>query len=503
MNGIFERHDRYNFEAKIDYTLDLGRRENKYFLSFYFFIPKSLKVTRKNYAKEDFYTDMYTYIRFRNPRFTLAEILDASNRRSPLWQIRSNIDILRNAVSSEVIDRKIVYELRMLGTILRTCLKAEVMALIRIMLAGRKNGFSDIDRRINDFMANIREFDRCFEVLGEELSVLDISRELKETYSFALDLISLDLQSNLTLLMEPYRKRKGKVSKKLSEEIISIIEAKKRQRSARESPLVRRPESTNEDFTYWESILKKYFQGVLYLEIRDKDIKEKALHFFYAVAAGVAMFLSLVLGFWIGGRFSNEFSMSFILALVFAYIVKDRTKDIIRNYSNRIIRMLLHDHKFEIIDPLTGENIGLVRESVHFSSPADLPPEVLRERISGHMTLIESQGKPEEIMVYQKEVVLDTRKISSLHTRHRDINDIIRFNIRKFIQYADDPFHFDKVWDQVSGKVRRLRCAKVYHLNLIIRLETVETAKEKKQVVFKHVRVILNQDGILRMAESP
>jgi hypothetical protein len=210
-------------------------------------------------------------------------------------------------------------------------------------------------------------------------------------------------------------------------------------------------------------------------------------------------------------RFSNEQSTSFIIAIVAAYIIKDRTKDIIRNYSNSILRLFFPDRKFVIEDPLSRTSIGIVRESMNFLSLREVPREVLRERSSGHMTRIEEEGKPEEILVYHKVVTLETRKISRSHTRHRDIDDIIRFNVRKLIQYADDSFHFDKVWDPRAKKIKRIKCAKVYHLNLIIRMETLADqgkrklrlarAHEKKMIIFKHVRVILNQDGIVRMSE--
>jgi hypothetical protein len=247
------------------------------------------------------------------------------------------------------------------------------------------------------------------------------------------------------------------------------------------------------------------------LTIRDKDSTGNAQHLFYGIAAGIAMFLSVVLGYWIGMRFSSEQSTSFIVAIVAAYIIKDRTKDIIRAYSNNLLRRFFPDRKFVIEDHLTKKGIGTVRESMHFLSLGDLPAEVLQERSSGHMTRIEEEGKPEEVLVYQKTVTLDTRKISRQHTRQRDIDEIIRFNVRKMVEYADDAFHFDKVWDPHLKKIKKIKCAKVYHLNLIIRLETLadqsrkklslSKGQEKKQIIFKHVRVILNQAGIVRMAE--
>jgi hypothetical protein len=501
MYGMFERHDRYNFEAKINYTLDPRQSKNKYFLTFYFFVPKSLNATRRNYSKNDFYTDMHTYIRFQNPRFTLAELLDKCNTRSPLCQITGNIENLRRDASSKQINHKLIYEFRMFGTIFRASVKGEVFNFIRTIRQEDKTGSKNLDRELDEFLTKLREIDRQFESLERDLDIPGTSRELQETYTFARDLVSLELQNNLTLLLSVYRKRRGKQTRKTVDAFISLIENNRIQRRSRNSHLIRQEESLNEDFTYWEGILKKYFQGVLYLTVRDKDTRGKAQHLLYGIAAGIAMFLSILLGYWIGMRFSNEQSTSFIVAIVVAYIIKDRTKDIIRNYSNTILRRFFPDHKFVIEDPLSGRSIGTVRESMRFLFPRQVPEEVLRERSSGHMTRVEKEGKPEEVFVYEKEVVIDTEKVSKRHTRHRDINDIIRFNVRKLIQYADDSFHFDKLWDSRAKKIKRIKCAKVYHLNLIIRLEILAAPREKKQIVFKHVRVILNQEGIVRTSE--
>ncbi|MDR1932772.1 MAG: hypothetical protein LBQ57_08140 [Spirochaetales bacterium] len=508
---MFERHDRYNFEAKINYTLDTRQAKNKYFLTFYFFVPKQLNVTRKNYSRTDFYADMHTYIRFRDPRFTLQELLDKYNNRSPLCQIAGNIAALRENPSSEEVNRKIIHELRMFGSIFKSILKAEVRGFIRLISQDPKAAAKDLDQKIDEFLTGLRKIDRQFDLLGKDLDVPNTSRELQEARSFARDLISLELQNHLTLFLSVYRKKSKKPSRKTVYALISLIEEHVAFRKSRNSHLVRNDETLNESFTYWEGILKKYFQGVLYLSIRDKDITGKAQHLFYGLAAGVAMFLSLMLGYWIGMRFSSEQSTSFVVALVAAYIIKDRTKDIIRNYSNSLLRVFFPDHKFMIEDPLSRRTIGMVRESMHFLSPGDIPAKVLQERGSGHMTRIEEEGRPEEVLVYHKVVTINTQKISRYHSRRRDINEIIRFNVRKLVQYADDSFHFDKVWDPRTRKIRRIKCAKVYHLNLIIRLETLtgqrETklglpaAQEKKQIIFKHVRVILNQDGIVRTAE--
>ncbi|MDR1179279.1 MAG: hypothetical protein LBK44_02135 [Spirochaetales bacterium] len=511
MRSIFERHDRYTFEAKINYILDTRQPKNKYFLTFYFFIPKQLNLTRKSYSRTDFYADTHTYIRFRNPRFTLEELLDKYNPRSPLCRIAANINDLRQNPSSPEINHKIIYELRMFGTIFKAFLKTQVINFIKTIRQEPKTAAKDLDRELDKFIAGLRELLRQSENLGKDIDLPNISRELQETRNFARDLLSLEVQNHLTLLLEVYRKKYRKASKKTMDSLIALIEAHLFFRKSRNSHLIRDSETMNENFTYWEGILKKYFQGVLYLTIQDRDTAGKAQHLFYAVAAGVAMFLSVMLGYWIGTRFTSEQSTSFIIAIVVAYMIKDRAKDIIRAYSNTLLGRLFPDHSFVIKDQLTKKNIGTVKESMHFILPQDIPEQVMQERSSGHMTRTEEEGKPEDVLVYQKSVTLDTRKISRWHTRQRDIDEIIRFNVRKMVQYADDSFHFDTVWDPRIKKTKKIKCAKVYHLNLIIRLETLadqsrrklplSVNQEKKQIIFKHVRVILNQDGIARMAE--
>jgi len=463
MEYQLERHDRFNFEAKTDYSLDLDRRYNRYLLSFYFFIPKSLKISKNVYSKADFYTDMFSYIRFKIPRFTFEELLDEGNLRSPLTSVGKLLaDSSERAIEPHET-RRMIYELRLLGTVLKAQLKAEALHVMRSL---KQSSFEDVDR----LMKEIEAIDARILGFADVLTSERTPRELLETYLFAADFASLNMQTCLTSVLKVCGKTGGKAAKERMKRLVTMIEAHQKRRSARGSPLFRKVDSSNEEFTYWEGILKKYFQGVLYLDILDKNPQRNALHIFYAFAAGIAMFLSLVLGLWIAGIFTDQQSIGFVAALVAAYMVKDRVKDLMREYSNRIIRKFLPDRRFSILDSLTSTPIGMMKDTVRFVNPKDVPQEILERRIKTNQTLIETQGKPEEVLVYEKEVSLDTKKIGRIHVRHRDISDIMRFNVKRFIQYADDPYRIQEVWHAQSRKIRKVKCAKVYHLNLVVRM---------------------------------
>ena len=496
--GDLERHDRYTFEAKIDYVPDPAVRRNTYLLSFYFFVPGSLKINRQTYSKAEFYNDIYTYIRFRTPRFSLEELLDPENDGSPLSRLERTLERLEAGARPEPSYRELAYELRLLATVHKTAFKAELRPIV-----------SAFESRVGKSRETVEQTDRLIELSDELLRRLSgmrstlerypIPRELEETHAFACDYIGIVMQDGFTLLLDRYRKDGGKRAKSVAERLVSRIEREIGRRTANGSPLVRSIQSDNEDFTYWEGILKRYFQSVLFLEVKDRRQAETALQVFYAIAAGVAMLLSLLLGFWIGRVFREE-SVGFTFALVLAYILRDRIKDRIRLYSNHLIRMLFHDRKFTISDPSSSEPIGTITEHMRFASVREVPEVVLKARTAGNISLIEAQGKREEIIVYEKAVSLDTGRMDARGGREA-VHDIIRFNVRNLVQYADDPVRYERVWDSASNRIRRVACSKVYHLNLIIKIEA-PSGTTKERVAFKHVRVILNQDGILRVSEQ-
>ena len=502
MGTRLERHDRYNFEVKLNYPLDLQRKRNTYRLTIYFFIPKSLKIRKTTYPREDFYNDLFSYIRFRIPKISLRQILDPGNRHSPLVLLRESIDALREKAPARDGEAESIYEFRLLGTILKAQIKTEADRLVESMNASDKAEVSEAVRNIKIFLEHEKKIDEELTAIGKALSSLSVSRELEETCRFTQEFASLNIQTALTAFLKAFKESGIKENKELAEEITASIEGHQRRRSLRGSRLVKKPDSTNEDFVYWEGILKKYFQSVLYLNTKDKDPKETALHVVYAAAAGIAMALSLALGLWIAGIFTNQQSLSFLLALVIAYMVKDRTKEIIRNYSNRLLRRFFPDRKFEILDSVKSETIGWVQDTVRYVSPPAVPEEVRKRRSQHDANIIEAKGKPEEILLYEKEVTLDTGTIRKLYARNRDINNIIRFNVRKIIQYADDPFYIEELWHPEAGKIKKIRCAKVYHLNLVLGLKNLSRKKAKDEFS-KHVRVILNQKGIVRISDVP
>ena len=59
--------------------------------------------------------DFFPYIRFRIPKISLTDLLDAGNNYSPFVLLENGIGLLRSGVPEEKTRSKLLYEFRLLG----------------------------------------------------------------------------------------------------------------------------------------------------------------------------------------------------------------------------------------------------------------------------------------------------------------------------------------------------------------------------------------------------
>jgi hypothetical protein len=492
-----ERHDLYTFETKVDYHIHSNSEKEEFDISVYFFIPKSLQINNKTYPKEKFFADLTNHIRFKTPRMAIKGINDGQNQLSPIFRISESIENIRNGEVSEEIIEYLSFELKILSCICQTTLRDQIKYFI-----SRLESNEDSDLVFEDFsnyLEDIKMLQNKIKKLELDFRFVQIPERLRESFKFANEFISLQIQDHLTKFLMYLNGKKNNFTYD-SSSIIPLVEYEIKHRRQANSHLVRDQDKNNEGFVYWEGILKKYVQSVLYLNSKDKDESSKALQVFYSFAAGIAMFLSLLIGLWVSSLF-EEGSASFIIALVVAYMLKDRIKAIFQAESNKLIRHLFPDRRTEIVDFKTKGVVGKVKELIRFVPSQKIPSEILNIRSSTNLSPIENEGKPEEVFLYDKKVVLLTGNIRKTHERLGDIADIIRVNIKNFIQYADDPTRDEEVWNSETKIIDTISCAKVYHLNLIFKVRSRDKGHHDN-VYYKKVRVILDQKGIKRI-ENP
>ncbi len=332
--------------------------------------------------------------------------------------------------------------------------------------------------------------------IREKFLQVQIPLKHKEAFQFADEYISIQIENWITVSLHEFEKD---FDKSLREKMIRIIENEQSHRKSINSSLILDETTDNEDFVYWEGILKKYVQRVLYLDRKKKDPKSSSLEVLYSVAAGAAMFFSLFFGFLFISSF-EIYSIPFIVATVVVYMLKDRIKDNFQSISNKAVGLILPDNQIDIVDGFNQEIIGECKEKVSFLNSKKIPPEILTMRLASSRSPIEQKGKPESVILYKKKITLFNKRIEEFHNRRHDISDVTRFNIREFIKYCDDPFEFTLAWNQKTKIVEKLSMAKVYHINIIFKISSFKGDKIP-QIFYRKYRVLLDQNGIKKVTE--
>ncbi len=119
-DSFVERHDLYNFEAKVEYNIHRNIPINEFDLTIYYFVPQALQINEQTYPREKFFADLNDHIRFKTPRMTIAGIINPQNDLSPLNRILQHLEKIKNGNTDQQLFNKIIFELRLLGSIMKS-----------------------------------------------------------------------------------------------------------------------------------------------------------------------------------------------------------------------------------------------------------------------------------------------------------------------------------------------------------------------------------------------
>jgi hypothetical protein len=186
----------------------------------------------------------------------------------------------------------------------------------------------------------------------------------------------------------------------------------------------------------------------------------------YSIAAGIAMVVSILLTIFIVSKF-QENSLPFVVGIVVIYMFKDRIKWFVQWLSKRTLRIFIPDRTHKIYDPYEKTYIGIMRETMRFLEEEEIP-EIIRNLRNKYRSEIENQENLEVVFKYKKIMQLKSNLIAQIHNRVQNVHDIVRFNVKNLIQYADDPYKQYPIISREDPSGNQIvRQYKVYHLNLI------------------------------------
>lgn len=491
-------HDDNQFEVKLDYAIDPNVTRCRYEVETYFFVPRSLGIAPYNYTREQFYSDVQAYIRFKTPEVSFRELVNSDNDQSPLVRI-AQLATPNGADRREALSR----EIRLFGCLVRTNMRDATAFILGKMeaLADKVERRSvladDLRAEIASHLAEVDAVTTQFRGLRADFIGANSPGWQRELFEYCDEFVSLAVERHLTLLIATLV-RLETLRPALAEQDAAlkacVVQEQQHRRNAGYSAVIRH-DGTNDSFVHRQSALKKFMSSVLFLDIRREAEGRGIAHIFAGVAAGVAMLFSTIAAIWSQEVYGLN-SFPFVMALVVSYVFKDRIKEWLRTYFSAKLGTWLYDYNLTIKDPIKGIVVGHCREAFAYLGDDEIPEQVLRLRHHDARGVLEPESKQEVVMKYTKEVTLQGRRIANFHGRLHDINDIIRFNVSNLLVRMDDPTREIRVYDDALGQLRTVTCPKAYHLNVVLRWRAAGGT-----YTLERFRVILNKNGIRRLQE--
>ena len=479
-------HDKFQIEMKYTYPLDRERAHNEYHVDTYFFLPKNLFVNRATYHRDDFYNDMQRYIRLKTPAYLLRVMIDGE--QCPLKKLARAMERLATIGGEE--HRKSYHErLKMFCSIMKSALRDEEAYLETSAPAG---DLATLAGRFLDTAADILSQFRGLRLTLQTPSVADDERQLFSLVDEFLSVTVNKYRYRLWTFLE--QKAPGAGTAEVKASIVRAAEDEINYRRENGFISVPDPYGDNEEYVYRESVLKKIMASVLFLRTstrRDGLLLENLL---FGVAAGIAMAFATGVSFLWKSLLLQEFSLSFFVIWVIAYMWKDRIKEWLRGYFQARLKRVIYDYRTTVFSGL-GREVGVCQEGFGFIGEAELDPRIAAARNKSLLSAVENGELGEDIIMARKNVRLRSHDCAHIFADFPvdGVVDIMRFNLRHFLEKMDNPGK-EIFMPDGRGGIAAVKGRRVYHVNVV-----VHSRMEGQKDSIRRFRLVLSRSGIKRL----
>ncbi|MNS57833.1 hypothetical protein D3C72_907320 [compost metagenome] len=506
-------HDRTQFEVKFTYdvsagNISQGKDDERYRIEAFFFFPRNMGVTALNFPKEAFYRSLHAYIRFKTPILSELALLDPMDRQSPLNAISFYLKRLNmgQGTAKDVADAE--NEARLFGCVVSSQLKHYRHELERHLSAAKRHP-ADVGRwrelegflfdalsTMDQLIGRYRMLVLDFRTTGLKLDPKFLAhlRQVDEFLTYRYDETLSGLHYQLSAIWEAPERLE-----RIIERLRAVAEAEGRHRKAQGFvQLAPSDEEALALYTYRQSALKKLVEQVLYLDVKTVQETVRWRNLAAMFGAGAAAFFAgtgdrtivfplFVKNFWLA-----------VAIFAILYVIKDRMKEIGREYIWTRVSRYFPDNKLIVHDPVKDLNIGSCTERVRYADKGKISKDVLSVRNFNHSIDLDEE-REETVIVYQNDVTLNAREILASHQRRQDIKHILRFSVEDLFARMDNPTARVQFYDAASRLFCRLRAPKVYHLNVVFRFTRWDDKNQKGEPTYQRIRVVLDKNGIHRI----
>lgn len=492
-----EPHDANQLELKLAYLIKPGHQRQRYLVETYMFIPRTLGIDRNSYNASRFYAHTAAFLRYKTPSVPLSSL--GNSHQAQLWfaQVNKGLD---GRHTKAVKASQTVRHIKLLGCIYRSAIRDTSAKLVN-SIHRLPEDESEVCARLTQFINNLQDALERLRMLGNRCETTDVAISIKDAWLAVDEYTALIAENSCTDIVEALDSREQgqdnfpltleKLREKLAVQAIQAF----RYRKQRNYQSYVSEEEENELFPYWRRVLKRIVYSALYLNVRHEEVGKLAKNLVAMTSAALAMLFAASMGLWAQLAWGN-FSTTFIVIMVISYMIKDRIKELGKQFLGQRFLRWIPDTATAVYGNSKKRVIGKCRESFLILEPKQVDESIMKVRHSQKNSLAED-GRPETVIKYTKEITLFSKPLQSEMEGLEGLNDIIRFNLGYLRERMDAPLENYQLIHPRTHKIITVPCARVYHLNLVLRLTVGQG--EEREVRVERIRVVLNQHGIKRV----
>lgn len=459
----------------------------------YLFFSRSIGMLSDSLSEEEFLKSSQVFLRLQAEKLSLKQLADIEQPFHPAGILLRRAQELLEPVPCNLDSLTAIAQLY--GAELTDAIKGEFVSLDK-----RKKDHKHLESDVQLLCIQLsKTIDTLRKVRRRLLCFDSIAPEMLSTLSFAEEYIYALIDERFSKFADELRATKKMYDGTATvvridlciKKLLSEINHRRRRKG-----FVRASDG-DENYAYRMSLLKKELQKTLYVDTR----KSKSEPFFSngaaMIAAGLAAIwatiaqVPLITGTW------NKLETFYLLfGAVFAYILKDRIKDLVKKRLLRRWKKWDVDQEFgdNILEHMgVGQIAGHTKERVKWVNEDDLPEDVLQLR-RFNRTVRGSGTERENVLVYSRRLEVRGTDTPTQISKF-GLQSILRFSFVDLLQRFDDPE--EEVWyyDENEKQFRHTKLPKVYHLNIVHR----STDESTNRQVLTRTRVVLDRNGIRRI----
>jgi hypothetical protein len=493
-------HDRKQLALEIRHAPGSAVTGGSHDVELFLFIPRNVGLTAANYPSAQFYHDLTAYLRLDLPDLGLEDL--CASARSPLRRLDAH---LAELARGEATPDPIGVAVKLFGHEFTEAVHRERTRLSSAIQTGSgPDTLRSPEARPGELLTRIRALATTSRAALERLRQAKhrfapfrrVAPDVWAVFQQTDEYTSLFLDEALAMLAHELGARPEQVDGTGALEVLSACAAvEATYRHAQGFVNVDHTSGVNREyFLYRRSLLKKAVHQALWVRTRRRQVDSYLRNAAGMVAAGMAATWALI------AQLPTQFlalspatqAVMFVVPVI-GYVLKDRIKELTKEWMIR--RMRAYDHETELVGLQLarsglGSLCGTLREQVHFLDHA--PDDVLAIRQRGR-SIASARIGGEVVLAYRRK--LDILAPRDGHaTDELALRQIIRLNLRHFTTRLDDRDQIVRHYDPSIGGFATREIAKVYHLNVVVRV-----GGPSQGVQLERWRVVFSREGIERI----